>query len=548
MRLTDQEKQEIKKLLDAGQPLPDRYRFTPFREPHEAELFWPGKTHEVTNVVLPFQSIEQVDEPRAETAATGADLFTLDRITGRQSGGWTNKLIWGDNKLVLSSLKNGPLRREVEDAGGLKLVYIDPPFDVGADFSMNVEVGEEDLVTKEPSVIEDLAYRDTWGQGKNSYLAMITERLSLIRDLMASDGMIYVHCDTMIGAYVRVAMDEIFGQQNFLNSISWRRTTTKNDYRQGAALFPRILVIEVDRDNKSKDLQKLDIEFPRLTARIEREYKNLAALDPATFGNKTIKVKQFSPEQQREIIFTDLDTGERSHITRMDVEFTPTYQNVIGFFARTIMRDLRLVGGQDILFGKIKSFIQDRLFDRSVDLDDLNILRNLSEIEATRTIIETFKKAINELTVVDRGSTEIRDRIKLSQVRPYAVKQQGYVAAKKSIFNKTVGDSNLELEFAGFLDNCPDVISFAKNGRSMNPSLFIEYRNADGSISNYYPDFLVKTSEKEVWIVETKGREDLDDPLKWDRLNTWVADATAQRDGVVYRAMLVREEDWINSL
>ena len=105
MQLTDQEKEEIKSLIERGEPLPDKYRFTLFKEPREAELIWPGKTHEMSNVVLPFQSIEQIDEPRAETTATGADLFTLDRTTGRQSAGWTNKLIWGDNKLVLSSLK-----------------------------------------------------------------------------------------------------------------------------------------------------------------------------------------------------------------------------------------------------------------------------------------------------------------------------------------------------------------------------------------------------------------------------------------------------------
>jgi type III restriction enzyme len=228
----------------------------------------------------------------------------------------------------------------------------------------------------------------------------------------------------------------------------------------------------------------------------------------------------------------------------MDAEFTPTYQNVIGFFARTIMRDLRLVGGQNILFGKLKTFIQERLFDRTIDLEDLNVLRNLSEIEATRTIVETFKKAINDLTVVDRGTTQIRDRIKLGEARPYAVKQQGYVVAKKSIFNKVIGDSHFELEFAGFLDGCADIVSFAKNDRQMNPSLFIEYRNAEGSISNYFPDFIVKRAPKEIWIVETKGREDLDDPPKWERLKDWVADATARGAGVKYKAMFVREEEW----
>src|SRR5271169_3134847 len=150
-------------MIDSGQPLPPRYKAVLFAEPHEAELIWPGKTSEVTNVVLPFQSIEQIDEPRAEGSGYQASLFEVDDVSGRQKGGWSNKLIWGDNKLVLSSLKNGPLRRQIEEAGGLKLVYIDPPFDVGADFSFQIEVGSENVV-KESSVIEDIAYRDTWGR------------------------------------------------------------------------------------------------------------------------------------------------------------------------------------------------------------------------------------------------------------------------------------------------------------------------------------------------------------------------------------------------
>src|ERR1700680_4236806 len=111
MNLTDWEKEQLRAMIDAGQPLPSRYRAMLFAEPQETELIWPGKTAEVTNVVLPFQSIEQIDEARAETSGHIADLFAFDEKTGRQSGGWTNKLIWGDNKLVHSSLENGPPRR-----------------------------------------------------------------------------------------------------------------------------------------------------------------------------------------------------------------------------------------------------------------------------------------------------------------------------------------------------------------------------------------------------------------------------------------------------
>ena len=221
MQLTEQEKAEIKGFLDRGEPLPDKYRYLLFAEPREAELIWPGKTHETTNVVLPFQSIEQIDEPRAEAAAAQSDLFQMDRTTGRQSGGWTNKLIWGDNKLVLSSLKNGPLRREIENAGGLKLVYIDPPFDVGADFSYQIDIGGGEEVTKEPSVIEDVAYRDTWGRGVDSYLAMIYERLILIHGLIAPGASIYVHIDWRLNSQVKLLLDEIFGKDAFLNEVIW---------------------------------------------------------------------------------------------------------------------------------------------------------------------------------------------------------------------------------------------------------------------------------------------------------------------------------------
>ena len=202
------------------------------------ELVWSGKTGEVCNIVLPFQTIEQVDEPRAEKPEeTKLDdpLFRWGGISldgrGRQLKGWTNKLIWGDNKLILSSLKNGPLREEIEKQGGLKLIYIDPPFDVGADFSMDIEIGG-DTFTKKPNILEEIAYRDTWGKGADSFIAMIHERLVLMRDLLAEDGSIYVHCDPRVNAFIRLAMNEIFGPDYFRNEIVWQRTSSRKGVNQ----------------------------------------------------------------------------------------------------------------------------------------------------------------------------------------------------------------------------------------------------------------------------------------------------------------------------
>ncbi len=237
LKLTDKEKQEIVRFLEAGKPLPEKYRFLLFEDKREVELVWNGKTNEVCNVVLPFQTIEHVDEPRSEkdTQRQGL-LFDVD-ARGRQLKGWTNKLIWGDNKLILSSLKNGPLREEIEAQGGIKLIYIDPPFDVGADFSMDIEIGG-DTFTKKPNILEEIAYRDTWGKGADSFIAMIYERLVLMRDLLAENGSIYVHCDWRVNAYIRLVMNEVFGSSCFLNHIVWKRTPFAGSSKARASKYP----------------------------------------------------------------------------------------------------------------------------------------------------------------------------------------------------------------------------------------------------------------------------------------------------------------------
>lgn len=234
-RLTEQEKQEILRYMEEDKPLPDKYRFLLFEDKREVELVWNGKSNEVCNVVLPFQTIEQIDEPRKEHVPHQfqGSLFEVDN-RGRQDKGWTNKLIWGDNKLILSSLKNGPMREEIERLGGLKLIYIDPPFDVGADFSMDIEIGEETF-TKNPNILEEIAYRDTWGKGADSFISMIYERLQLMRDLLADDGSIYVHCDWRVNSHIRMVLNEIFGEggypsiPGYRNEIIWKCTSAHSD-------------------------------------------------------------------------------------------------------------------------------------------------------------------------------------------------------------------------------------------------------------------------------------------------------------------------------
>lgn len=302
------------------------------------------------------------------------------------------------------------------------------------------------------------------------------------------------------------------------------------------------LIVEIDKENVKKDIEALDIEIPVMTPRVYREYKNLSSLDVSALPHQCIAYLQFSEEEQREIVFKDITTGEVTHTTILDTAGIADYRSVIGYFAQTIMKDLRLVSGYDVLYRKVKTFVKDHLFDHSVELESPNTLRNLSELAATKTVIETFKKAINTLTVQDKGDAEIRDTIKLRNTRPFVVKDQGYIIPKKSVFNRIIGDSHLELLFARFLEDCDDVVSYVKNYFAVHFKL--DYVNADGGISDYYPDFLVKLADKRTVIVETKGREDLDVPLKIQRLRQWCEDINRVQSNAVYDFVYVDQESF----
>jgi site-specific DNA-methyltransferase (adenine-specific)/adenine-specific DNA-methyltransferase len=276
--LTDAEKRDLVQLIQQNKPLPEKYRFILFEDKREVELVWNGKTREVCTTVLPFQSLEHIDEPRKETKAQ-EDLFDS---RGRQTRGWTNKLIWGDNKLILSSLKSGALRKQIEDAGGLKLIYIDPPFDVGADFSMDIEIGGETF-HKEPNLLEQIAYRDTWGRGADSFIAMIYERLILMRDLLADDGSIYVHCDLRVNSLIRLAMAEVFGSDNLRNEIVRIKCNPKNYTTAGFGYIHDTIFVfsmsgatTLNRIFETRDTEQSVIDFPQSEEKTGRRYTTVA--------------------------------------------------------------------------------------------------------------------------------------------------------------------------------------------------------------------------------------------------------------------------------
>ena len=209
-------------------------------EINKVELVWPGKYNEdgtlkeVPRVSLPFQVIETVNESRAtrEAAKKPENLSLFDVYEGKEGDtfeeGWRNKLIWGDNLLVMGSLLE-------KFAGKIDLIYIDPPFATGADFTYTAPIGESgEKVFKEQSIIEEKAYRDTWGRAMESYIEMLYTRLALMRELLSDKGQILVHLAPTVGARVRCVMDELFGAANFRNEIIVHRPISKNLQRQFA--------------------------------------------------------------------------------------------------------------------------------------------------------------------------------------------------------------------------------------------------------------------------------------------------------------------------
>jgi type III restriction enzyme len=303
----------------------------------------------------------------------------------------------------------------------------------------------------------------------------------------------------------------------------------------------------VDTENEDKNLDDLDIPLPKLTRRYQREFKNLEALDPARFGNQLLPLKPFTPEETREIVFKTMLDAEVHHIIQLDGTGPADYRSVVAFFARQLLKDLRLVSGYEILYPKVKTFMREHLFSPSpVNLEDPVVLRNLSEPDAGKILYDAFKSAINALTVQETGATRIEDRIRLKEMRPFRTDYRAHLAATKSIFNKVVGEPNaggFELRFAAFLEDAGDVQAFAKNYLAIGFKL--DYVKTGGDLSNYTPDFIVRTSDKRIWAVETKGRAELDLPQKMGRLKQWCAGATAaEENGQQYDFVFVDQNSF----
>ena len=311
-------------------------------------------------------------------------------------------------------------------------------------------------------------------------------------------------------------------------------------------------LIEIDISKSQKTISDMDIHIPILSCKFFRDYKDLNKLKPDQFEWSQTSTNKYAidnvkgTQDQRLISFkymvVDRQEDPYSHNIVLDGQDGVDPSGYIHFFVKTLMKELRLTSSYDIIYGKVKEFIRDHLFKRPVDLDEKIGIR-LSDKEITKTIIDTFKKEVNALTVQKDQNVQFTGKfIQISQTRPFMVKQKDFIKAKKSVFNRIVGDNRLERDFALFLEGCEDIVSYTKLYYAIDFKL--DYLDRDGQIRDYFPDFVVKASAKKLFVVETKGREDINDPLKLKRLRAWCDDVNRQGLPAKWDFVLVKEEDF----
>ena len=342
--------------------------------------------------------------------------------------------------------------------------------------------------------------------------------------------------------YVSVMGTQAF--MDFVETIKSEGVELEHVPMGKAAARKDSLVVEVDTGNSAKDIAALDIALPRLARRYHREYGALSTLDPGAFYHQPLALKVFPPEETREIVFKTMLDDNAHHTIELDAGGVADYRSVVAFFARQLIKDLKLVGGYEELYPRVRDFMRDHLFEGApVDLQDAQVLRNLAEPAAAKLIVDNFTKGINALTIREAGAASVDGYMRLSDMRPFRTDNRPYLVPKRSLFNKIVGEPNaggFELAFAAFLDGADDVAAFAKNYLAVGFKM--DYVKTSGELSNYIPDFIVRTTDGTVWIVETKGRAELDLPQKMQRLAQWCIDATeacAGEGGAVYRFVYV---------
>ena len=315
--------------------------------------------------------------------------------------------------------------------------------------------------------------------------------------------------------------------------------------KRTAPQTPRVIIIE--RDNPQKeDIEALDIALPRLSRRFNTDFTQIDNLRAENIVVSPVEYKQYGKIEDREIIFRDVLKKEISHITTLGEGLVQDYSNVIAYFVRCLMNQFRLFSGYNYFYELVELFVRTRLFGKTIPLDSEDTLRNLAEEPTSKRLLEAIGTAISETIRAETGNVKIKGEIRISQMHSFTTDYKYEVfVPRKSLQNYIVAPTTkLELDFARFLDSCPDIITFAKNYLAVDFN--IEYVKTDGKLSRYFPDFFVKDSANKVWVIETKGRMDENDRRKLNRLAQWRDDVCKLKGDSVVDCLLVDENNFRN--
>ena len=300
------------------------------------------------------------------------------------------------------------------------------------------------------------------------------------------------------------------------------------------------IIVEIDQ---SKDLKKLDIQIPVLKYRLSRDFSKINEIEVDELKNANFKIKNYEDEKEYTFVLRDIITKEiGDQITIKNInEIVP--ESIIGFFVKHILKQIKLGRGFDILYPKLEKYIQTKLFEKETNIHDLNLLKNLRRDDIQRNIIETFVNLINEKIVKDTGNVDIQKFISVSDCTAFRSEAEEFIEGVKTPFNFQVGNK-YELEIAQSISNFDDIISFTKNYEKIG--FYMDYQKTSGLIRKFYPDFLIKISDKETCILEAKGREDDNDKRKHKRLIQWCDDMNKSKSEKKYYALYVKQEKWNN--
>jgi type III restriction enzyme len=555
----------------------------------KTELVWEGKYDEygdrrqvdIAGCAMPMQKIETIDEPRSQAAAKGEqNLLAFEKETTRLDD-FRNMLIWGDNKLVTASL----LR---QFKGKIDLIYIDPPFDVGADFTMSVPIGEEkEKTTKDQSTLEMVAYRDMWGKGTDSYLHMMYERLAIMHEFLSPNGCMYVHCDWRVNYFLRTILNDIFGREKLVNEIIWHYRTfqgqahryfaRKHDtllfFRKGqvipgganeivtvvdhpafANLYQQELsqeglpieIVEVDKvprttvsiypDERNKDVNALEILVPRLSAghrivpklegvtldEVKSVFEGLR-LKPLPLAGKTDTTVQYEGRQ--------LFTGEIVEKMTFHIELLQSGMGAVSYYIKQLEMICKVRAIHTPIAPLMQTFLEEILFEKKASLFENELIARLGDSDVGEYVRAVFVPLIRKHTTTVEKRAPEQEPIALSMWRPYQVthsERRPVLPAQKTLFNLVPCNRDLEVAMTEFLTGrAMDVAAFAKNAGPQ--CLRIDYIGSGGRLAFYTPDFFVRVNSGHCYVIETKGREDIDVHKKARAAIEWCKSASRKK-------------------